>query len=87
MTRGALSTGFAFCASGAVIGGLWLTWRSCAFWHGGGALWTAVATGAFVVAAAYLRSWHALVALCAGIAAGLVAGVGVAVVALAHCAS
>ena len=87
MTRGALSTSFAFCASGVLVVGLWLTWRSCAFWHGGGALWTAVATGAFAAAAAYLRRWHALVALCAGGATGLIAGVGVAVVALARCAS
>jgi hypothetical protein len=87
MTRGALSTVSALCASAALVAGLGLAWRSCAFWHGGGALWTALTAGVFVTAAAYLRRWHAVVALFAGVVAGFTAGVGVAVIALSRCAS
>ena len=87
MTQRNLSTGAAFCAIVAFAGGLWLAWRSCAFWHGGGALWTALTTGGFAAAAAYLRRRHVYPALFLGVAAGLTAGMGVAFVAIARCAS
>jgi hypothetical protein len=82
-----LRTGSAVCAWVAAVGGLWLAWRSCAFWHGGGALWTALTTGGFVAAAAYLRRRRVYPALFVGVAAGLAAGIGVAFVAIARCSS
>ena len=82
-----LRTAFAVCAWVAAAGGLWLAWRSCAFWHGGGAVWTALAVGAFAAAAVYLRRRQVVPALFVGVAGGLAAGMGVAFVSIARSAS
>jgi hypothetical protein len=71
------------CAS--FVGSLALTWRSCGFWHGGGAVWAALATGVPAAVSIYLRKRRVGVALALGLAAGLGAFIGVAVIVLSRC--
>jgi len=87
MTRATASKIVATVSCTSFVGGLALTWRSCAFWHSGGALWAALATGIVAAAATYLRRGSIGGAVGIGFAAGLVAFVGSTIIVVSRCAA